>query len=76
LRSAQHPLTSREITSLAVEKGLIAPHGKTPHATMRARLYIRVRKDPELVKLEVPGDWRAKKDSVRWTLRDTTGRKP
>jgi HB1, ASXL, restriction endonuclease HTH domain len=69
LRSAGHPMSTREITDLAIAKGLISPRGKTPHSTMAARLYLRSRNDSELVKLETPGKRRAKRDSVRWTLR-------
>jgi hypothetical protein len=69
LRSVQRPLTTREITDQAIERGLITPIGKTPHSTMSAELYLRVRNDPELVKLEDPGRARAKHGSVRWTLR-------
>src|SRR5437879_130063 len=56
LRSAGHPLTAREITDRAVEGALIRPRGKTPHATMGAKLYVWARNDPELVKLEAPGN--------------------
>jgi hypothetical protein len=69
LMSSQHPLTTREITDRAMERGLIKPVGKTPYATMAAVLYLRVRTDPELVKVEDPGVKRAKRGSVRWTLR-------
>ncbi len=69
LRSVRHPLTTREITDQAIERGLIRPQGKTPHVTMGARLYVKVRNDPELVKLETPGNGRAKRGSVRWALR-------
>lgn len=69
LRSAQHPLTTRQITDQAIEMGLITPRGKTPHSTMAAELYLQVRKDPELIKLESAGDGRAKHGTVRWTLR-------
>jgi hypothetical protein len=72
LKSARHPLTTREITDRAIERGLITPSGKTPHATMSAELYLRVRKDSELIKIEDPGPKRAKMGSVRWTLRRTT----
>jgi hypothetical protein len=70
LRSVQHPLTTREITDRAMESRLIKPVGKTPHATMSAVLYRRVRSDPVLVKLEDAGDRRAKRGSVRWMVRD------
>ena len=74
LRSSDQPLTTREITDQALERGLITPHGKTPHATMSARLYLKTTRDndPELVRLIVPGDVRAKRASVRWTLRGTS----
>jgi hypothetical protein len=75
LRAVRQPLTTREITNQALEKGLIAPRGKTPHATMGSMLYVRLRDDPELVKLESPGnDGRAKRDSVRWALRPASPR--
>jgi len=69
LRSARRPLTAREITERAIKNGLITPRGKTPHETMTAMLYVRVRNDPELVKLEDPGSKRAKQGSVRWMVR-------
>ncbi len=81
LRSVQRPLTTREITAQAVERGLIAPDGKTPEATMSAKLYMALRNDSELVKLEEPGKKRARPGTVRWTLRhspttDQRKRKP
>jgi hypothetical protein len=71
LRSARRPLTAQEITDLAMERGLITPRGKTPQATMGAELYVKVRNDPDLVKLMTPGNKRARRGSVRWALRDT-----
>jgi hypothetical protein len=68
LKAARRPLTVREITDQAVEAGLIAPRGKTPVDTMKAALY-RPRGRRDLVKLEDPGEKRAKRGSVRWTLR-------
>ena len=76
LRSARDPLTTREITDRAIEIGLITPTGKTPHATMAAELYLRVRNDPELVKIEDPGPYRAKQGSVRWALRPADAASP
>ena len=69
LRTARRPLTAVEITDYALKNGLITSVGKTPHATMRALLYVRVRDDPDLVKLADQGNRRAKRGSVRWTLR-------
>lgn len=68
LRSAQHPLTVREITTRAIEVGLITPAGRTPDATMSAALYVHARKDAALTKIEEPTNGRAKRGSVRWTL--------
>jgi hypothetical protein len=76
LRSARQPLTTREITLSAIERGLIAPAGKTPIATMAAELYRGVRNDPELVKVEGPRNGRAKPGSVRWTLRRAAAPRP
>ena len=76
LRSARRPLTTREITDLAIKKGLITPVGRTPHATMGAELYQRARNDPVLVKIQEPGNGRAKQGSVRWTLRRATAASP
>ena len=36
---------------------------------MRATLYVQLRNRPDLVKLEDRSDVRAKRGSVRWTLR-------
>jgi hypothetical protein len=73
LRSVRRPLSTREITDLAIERGLITPVGKTPHSTMAAKLHLRSRNNSELVKIEDPGSVRAKRGSVRWTLDPTAG---
>jgi hypothetical protein len=69
LRSVKRPLTAQQITNYAMERGLIAPVGKTPYASMSAMLYVRARTDPELVKIADPGNHRARRGTVRWTLR-------
>jgi hypothetical protein len=69
LRIAECPLTTREITAIAIERGLISPKGKTPHATMAAKLYLQAPKDQQLVKLGSPENGRAKPGSVRWAVR-------
>lgn len=69
LKVAKQPLTAQEITDRAIKGGLITPNGKTPVASMNAALYGRLRNHPDLVKLEDRGDKRAKRGSVRWTLR-------
>jgi hypothetical protein len=76
LRSAQHPLTTREITAHAIETGLITPAGKTPGATMSAALYVHARKDATLTKIEEPANGRAKRGSVRWTLTPRNAESP
>ena len=72
LRDQGRPLTTGEITRLALEHGLIAPRGKTPEATMRARLYGAVRDDPScpIQRTFQPGAVRAVRDSVRWEPRN------
>jgi HB1, ASXL, restriction endonuclease HTH domain len=69
LRSAECPLTTREVLDRALESGLIRPQGKTPRATMDAVLYQRLGKDPELIKIEDRGQVRAIRGTVRWTVR-------
>ena len=71
LKVAKRPLTVQEITDRAIKGGLITPRGKTPAATMKAALYVRLRDDPDLVKLEDRSAKIAKRGSVRWTLRDS-----
>ena len=44
LKSIGHSLSADEITSAALSEGLISTSGKTPHATMSARLYIDIKK--------------------------------
>jgi len=68
LKSARHPLTTREVTEMALKRGLIAPKGKTPEQTMSAVLYTAVRDKPEgtIRRLYRPGPTRAARDSVRW----------
>jgi hypothetical protein len=70
LRSAKIPLTTGEITTRALEKGLIVPRGKTPEQTMGAELYRRLGTDPRLVKTPAHGVNRAAAGTVRWALRD------
>lgn len=40
LKQAGEPLTADEITSAALEQGMVSTAGKTPSATMGARLYV------------------------------------
>jgi hypothetical protein len=69
LRSAQNPLTIREIVEEAINRGLIVPRGPNPRNTMATELYVRGRNNPELIKTGEPGKGRSKAGSVRWALR-------
>jgi hypothetical protein len=80
LKSSRKPLTDKEITERALERGLIVTHGKTPVATMAAELYKHLGTDPQLVKTgdrgpaRAKGPAHAKYGTVRWTLRDRRNR--
>lgn len=69
LRKAQAPLTVREITEIALRRGLLETHGKTPEATMSAALYGAAR-DGRIRREFVPGRQRAVRGSVRWLYVD------
>jgi hypothetical protein len=71
LKSSPRPLSTWEITELALERRLIVSRGKTPANTMAAVLYERLGTDPQLVKTGVDGPTRARPGTVRWTLRTT-----
>jgi hypothetical protein len=68
LKGAKRPLTVAEITNKALQSQLIRPTGRTPTATMSATLYTHVRDNPRggVQRLYLPGELRAKRDSVRW----------
>ena len=65
LQEAKRPLTAREITEAALANGLLDTCGKTPEATMSARLYGAPR-DGAIQREYVAGRSRAKRGSVRW----------
>jgi len=65
LRAANRPLTAREITDIALERGLLRTSGKTPEATMSARLYAAPADAPIRRKF-ASGSQRAVRGSVRW----------
>lgn len=69
LERVGRPLTTTEILEAALEEGLIVPTGKTPRATLSAALYERAKWDKRLVKRQKPGESRAIRGSVRWTVR-------
>jgi hypothetical protein len=68
LKGANHPMTCREITELALKRGLVTTTGKTPKASMSRTLYSAVDRDPEgaIRRLYTPGPTRASRGSVRW----------
>jgi hypothetical protein len=72
LAAGGRPMTTRQIADEAIRRGLLAPAGKTPWATMAARLYLYVRDHPDgpLVRLQQAGPMRAVRGSVRWALRN------
>jgi hypothetical protein len=70
LRSNRRPMTVAEITSEAMSRGLLKSAGKTPAATMSARLYTHVR-DADVQRVRrvfEPGTMRAVRGTVRWEL--------
>jgi restriction system protein len=69
LEAAEHPLSAKEITDRALTAGLITTHGKTPERTMSAALYGQLGTDSSLVKDATAGSVRAKRGTVRWTLK-------
>jgi hypothetical protein len=69
LKAAQRPLTTQEVTQRAIERGLIAPRGKTPERTMAAVLYRQRVSGSEIIKLGDRGAGaRAKPGTARWTV--------
>ncbi len=66
------PLTVTAITALALRRGLLRSSGKTPVATMTARLYEDTSRNPSarFLRLAEAGLQRARRGPVRWTLRD------
>jgi hypothetical protein len=71
LETSKQPMTTREIVSKAVGRGLINPRGKTPEATLSALFYLHLRDAPKpLIRRHAkPGPTRAQRGSVAWSLR-------
>ena len=44
LKEKRSPLTAKEITEIGLGKGLIETKGKTPEATLGARIYVDIKK--------------------------------
>ena len=70
LSAAGRPLTANEILAEALARGLLQPTGKTPLASMTARLYTHIRDadHPRVIRIFEQGSKRAVRGSVRWTL--------
>jgi len=68
LQEARQPMTTKEITTEAIRRGLLRPEGKTPEATMSSTLYTHVRdvSGSPIARLHEPGVARARRGSVRW----------
>ena len=47
LEEIGHPIHYTDITEIALESGYLKSSGKTPHNTMRARLSVDVRDNPD-----------------------------
>ena len=47
LREVGHPLHYTDITEIAIQSGYLKSAGRTPHNTMRARISVDVRDNPE-----------------------------
>lgn len=66
LREVGYPLHYSDITELALESGYLKSGGRTPHNTMRARLSVDVRDNPESPFIQTaPGVYSLKRDAER-----------
>jgi hypothetical protein len=70
LRDSKHPMTTAEITEVALHRGLLRTNGKTPAASMAAALYLAPADGPIHREFR-PGRQRAARNSVRWTYSAT-----
>jgi len=64
LSDSGHPMTAGEITAQALERGLLRSSGKTPVASMTARLYVHARdaERPRVRRVFEPGRVRAQRN--------------
>ena len=49
LQNVDDPKTPKEITAIALEQGVLETEGRTPEATMAARLYVDINKNPKSI---------------------------
>jgi hypothetical protein len=70
LRQTGRPMTDAEITEQAIASGVLRPNGKTPRQTMSAALYVHAKHPASVVcRVAEQGPARARRGTVRWTLR-------
>jgi len=71
LKESGREMTAKELTEVALERGLVVSSGKTPDATLAAQLYVMVRDRPEgpLRRIAEAGTTRARRGTVRWAWR-------
>jgi hypothetical protein len=74
LKNSRRPMSAGEILQEAVAAGFLHPTGRTPEASMSARLYCYVRdtEEPKIERHARPGRTRAERASVRWSFRDSS----
>jgi hypothetical protein len=72
LKGSKRRMTAKEIVQEATARGLLQPFGKTPEATLSARLYCYVRdtEDPAIERFAKQGVKGTKRGSVMWGLSD------
>ncbi len=77
LEACRRPMTAAEIVDEARRRGLLVSAGKTPPASLSARLYLYVRDHPDglVVRVAEPGKARARRGSVRWAVRGRVGKR-
>jgi hypothetical protein len=67
LRSENKPLHYREITRLALERGLLTTAGKTPEDSLRVQLAVEQRRDPRSPIVQTgPGTWALRDSTVTY----------
>lgn len=69
LRSSRRPLTTAELTERILTSNLVTLTGRTPEQSLAAALYRALGRYPELVREAEAGPSRARRGSVRWTVR-------
>ena len=74
LETSGSPLTTQQIVEAAMQRGLLVPRSKTPLKSMDAELYRSVQDEQHsrIVRVSEPGITRARKGTVRWTLKKSS----